>query len=119
MGGWRVGVAAVGLPLAEIVARADDPLDAALSRWRAERTLDFLIVMTAHNAGGAFRRELGLSAQGVAAVALLPQLVRRMRADQLVRSGRAGRGAARRDCYRQANTGSKCVFDPGPRRRCV
>ena len=80
MGGWRVGVAAVGLPLAEIVARADDPLDAALSRWRAERTLDFLIVMTAHNAGGAFRRELGLSAQGVAAVALLPQLVRRMRA---------------------------------------
>ena len=80
MGGWRVGVAAVGLPLAEIVARSDDPLDAALSRWRAERTLDFLIVMTSHNAGGAFRRELGLSAQGDAAVALLPQLVRRVRA---------------------------------------
>ena len=76
MNGWRVGVSAVGLSLAEIVSRVDDPPGAALQRWRDSRGLDFLLVMSAHATGGPFQRELGTSARGDAAVALLPTLVR-------------------------------------------
>ena len=76
MNGWRVGVSAIGLPLAEVVARGSDRVDAALAHWRESRGLDFLIVMSSHASGGAFQRELGTNAQGDAAVALLPRLVR-------------------------------------------
>ena len=79
MNGWRVGVSAIGLPLSEVVSRGDgDPADSALARWRESRGLDFLLVMSAHAAGGSFQRELGTHAKGDAAVALLPQLVRRL-----------------------------------------
>ena len=77
MNGWRVGVSSVGLSLSELVRRADtDPLGDALARWRTQRGLDFLVLMTSHGAGDAFRRELGVDAAPGAAVAMLPQLVR-------------------------------------------
>ena len=76
MNGWRVGVSAIGLSLAEVAARKDDPVDAALAAWRASRGLDFLLVMSAHFSDGSFHRELGTNAQGDAAAALLPSLVR-------------------------------------------
>ena len=84
MNGWRVGVSAIGLPLAEVVSRGEsDPVDAALARWRESRNLDFLLVMSSHSAGGTFQRELGTNAQGGAAVALLPQLVSSLASSQL------------------------------------
>ena len=76
MNGWRVGVSSIGLPLAEVTARGNDPADAALARWRDSRGLDFLLVMSSHSAGGTFQRELGTSVRGDAAVAMLPRLVR-------------------------------------------
>ncbi len=84
MNGWRVGVSAIGLPLSEVAARGNaDSLEAALARWRDARGLDFLLVMSAHGAGGVFQRELGTSARGDAAVALLPRLVDALTASQL------------------------------------
>ena len=83
MNGWRVGVSAIGLSLAEVVARAGDPVVHALARWREARSLDFLLVMSAHGGGGVFQRELGTSARGDAAVALLPRLVQALTASQL------------------------------------
>lgn len=84
MNGWRVGVAAIGLPLAEVVSRGErDPAGAALARWRESRNLDFLLVMSSHSAGGTFQRELGTNAKGDAAVALLPQLVSSLASSQL------------------------------------
>jgi hypothetical protein len=76
MNGWRVGVSSIGLPLAEVVGRAHDPAAAALASWRATQQLDFLVVMSSHGMGSLFTRELGLTAEGDAAVALLPKLVR-------------------------------------------
>ncbi len=76
MNGWRVGVSSIGLPLAEVVGRAHDPAAAALASWRATQQLDFLVVMSSHGIGSLFTRELGLTAEGDAAVALLPELVR-------------------------------------------
>ena len=84
MNGWRVGVSAIGLPLAEVVARSGrDPVDAALAQWRESRNLDFLLVMSAHSTGGTFQRELGTNAQGDAAVAMLPQLASSLASSQL------------------------------------
>jgi len=77
MHGWRVGVSAISLPLAQLVERGDaDPLPAALEGWASERRLDFLLLMTTHGQGEAFRRQLAVSAFGQQALNLLPSLVR-------------------------------------------
>ena len=77
MHAWRVGVSAISLPLALLVERGDaDPLPAALEGWASERRLDYLLLMTTHGQGEAFRRQLAVCAFGQQALNLLPSLVR-------------------------------------------
>jgi hypothetical protein len=59
MGGWKVGIASIGLPLSTLAARggADSPA-VALAATADARGLDLLLLMTAHGEGASFEREL-------------------------------------------------------------